>query len=117
MTAPSPASEPRIDVARALKHAAVTGLVAFGMLLPLIGFRTVQDMRNELVLETRPLLRATFVLIAIAGSLLISLVLAPWKQRRATAHVPGESVRRAQWRAHVARWFIPFALGFGIVRP
>ena len=102
---------------RALKHAAITGIVTFGMLLPLIGFRTVQDMRNELVLETRPLLLAIFVLIATAGSLVLSLVLIPWQRRRAAAHVPGESVRRAHWRAHVAKWFIPFALGFVILYP
>ena len=74
-------------------------------------------MRNELVLETRPLLLAIFVLIAAAGSLLISLVLVPWQQRRAAAHVPGESVRRAHWRAHVAKWFVPFALGFVVLYP
>lgn len=117
MTAPVPASEPRIDIIRALKHAAVSGLVAFGLLLPLVGFRTVTDMRNELVLETRPLLLATFVLLAMACSLLFSLVIVPRQQRRAAAHVPGESVRRAQWRAHVARWLIPFGLGFVIVYP
>ena len=117
MTAPPPAIEPRIDFNRALKHAAIAGIVTFGMLLPLIGFRTIQDMRNELVLETRPLMLAIFVLIAIAGSLLISLVIVPWRQRRAAAHVPGESVRRAQWRAHVAKWFVPFALGFVILYP
>ena len=117
MTAPVPASEPRIDLNRALKQAAIVSIVTFGMLLPLIGFRTVQDMRNELVLETRPLLLAIFVMIAAVGSLLISLVLVPWQQRRAAAHVPGESVRRAHWRAHVARLFIPFALGFLILYP
>ena len=117
MTAPVPASEPRIDLNRALKQAAIVSIVTFGMLLPLIGFRTVQDMRNELVLETRPLLLAIFVMIAAAGSLLISLVLVPWQRRRAAAHVPGESVRRAHWRAHVARLFIPFALGFVILYP
>jgi branched-chain amino acid transport system permease protein len=117
MTAPVPASEPRIDLNRALKQAAIVSIVTFGMLLPLIGFRTVQDMRNELVLETRPLLLAIFVAVAAAGSLLISLVLVPWQQRRAAAHVPGESVRRAHWRAHAARLFIPFALGFVILYP
>ena len=117
MTAPVSASEPRIDFNRAVKHAAIAGIVTFGMLLPLIGFRTIQDMRNELVLETRPLLLAIFVLIAIAGSLVISLVLVPWQQRRAAVHIPGESVRRAQWRAHVAKWFTPFALGFVTLYP
>jgi branched-chain amino acid transport system permease protein len=117
MTAPAPASEPPIDYSRAFKQAAIAGIVSFGMLLPLIGFRTIQDMRNELVLETRPLLLAIFVLIVMAASLLISLVLVPWQRRRAAAHVPGESVRRAQWRAHVAKWFVPFALGFVVLYP
>jgi branched-chain amino acid transport system permease protein len=117
MTAPSSASEPRIDYNRAFKQAAIAGIVAFGMLLPLIGFRTIQDIRNELVLETRPLLLAIFVLLVMAGSLLISLVLVPWRRRRAAAHVPGESVRRALWRAHIAKWLVPFALGFVTLYP
>jgi branched-chain amino acid transport system permease protein len=117
MTAPVSASVPRSDFHRALKHASVTGLVTCGMLLPLIGFRTVQNMSNELVLETRPLLLAIFVLIAVAGSLVLSLVLIPWQRRRAAAHIPGESVRRAHWRAQMAKWFIPFALGFLTLYP
>ena len=40
-------------VARALREAAFAGLIAFGLFLPLIGFVTVQNIRNELVLETR----------------------------------------------------------------
>src|SRR5207302_749416 len=49
-------------VVGALRQAAITGLIAFGLLLPLIGFNTVQNIRNELILETRwPLLAATGV--------------------------------------------------------
>jgi branched-chain amino acid transport system permease protein len=44
-------------------------------------------------------------------------VIVPWRQRREAAHIPGESVRRAQWRAHVAKWFVPFALGFVVLYP
>jgi branched-chain amino acid transport system permease protein len=117
MTAPSPASVPRIDYNRAFKQAAIAGIVAFGMLLPLIGFRAVQDMRNELVLETRPALLAIFVLLVMGASLLISLVITPLRQRREAAHIPGESVARAQWRAQVAKWFVPFALGFVVLFP
>src|SRR5690349_3055042 len=112
-----PVSEPRSEFMQALRQAAIAGLVTFGMLLPLIGFRTIATMNNELALETRPVLLATFVLLAVAGSLFISLVLQPWQRRRAAAYVPGESVRRAQWRAHIAKWFIPFALGFVLLYP
>ena len=59
-------SAPQIDVVRALRDAAWAGLIAFGLLLPLIGFNTVQNIRNELVLETRwPLLIALVAVIAI----------------------------------------------------
>src|SRR6516165_8203877 len=58
-------SASRVDVVRALRQAAITGLIAFGLLLPLIGFNTVQNIRNELILETRwPLLAAMVAIIA-----------------------------------------------------
>ena len=55
-----------MDVVRALREAGWTGLIAFGLFLPLIGFNTVQNIRNELVLETRwPLLAALVAIVAI----------------------------------------------------
>src|SRR5271166_801980 len=71
------------DIAHALKDAAVAGLIAFGLFLPLIGFRAVQDIRNELVLETRWPLLFSFVLLAMAARLFGSLVVTPWRERRA----------------------------------
>ena len=57
----------RVDIAGALRQAAITGVIAFALLLPLIGFNTVQNIRNELVLETRwPLLAALVAIIAAA---------------------------------------------------
>ena len=51
------------DLGRALRQTAVTALLTLILLLPLIGFNTIQNIRNELVLETRwPLL---FVMVAI----------------------------------------------------
>jgi branched-chain amino acid transport system permease protein len=107
----------RIDVAAALKQAALAGLVTFGMLLPLVGFKTVQTISNELTLETRPKLLFTIVLIVIAASLANSFLLKPWAERRAARRVPGASVRTAALRALLAKWFGPFALGFVIVYP
>jgi branched-chain amino acid transport system permease protein len=117
MTVQDSAGAPRVDLARAFKEAAIAGLIAFGIFLPLIGFRTYQTMGNELALEGRPFLLAIFVGAVIAGSLLISLVLRPWTERRAAAHVPGASVRHAQVRAAITKWFIPFALGFLVLYP
>src|SRR5437588_4145742 len=71
----------RVDFARALRESAITGLIAFGLLLSLIGFNTVQNIHNELVLETRWPLLAIFVAIAAAGQFLYSLLLAPWHAR------------------------------------
>jgi branched-chain amino acid transport system permease protein len=101
-----------IDVAGALKGAVFTAVIAFGLFLPLIGLKTKQDIHNELVLEPRFPLLLTFVALAAAGSLLMSLVITPWRARR---------LRRAKQPTRLppalARWFAPFALGFVIVYP
>lgn len=64
----------RPDVARAFRSAAFTGLVAFGLFLPLIAFRAVHDIRNELVLETRWPLFAVFVGSAFVTRLIWELL-------------------------------------------
>jgi branched-chain amino acid transport system permease protein len=108
--------ETRLDVVRAVKDAALAGLLAFGLFLPLIGFQTVTNMRNELVLETRWPLFFTFVAIVAGGRLAYALAVAPWLAQRA-ARPRVASPRAAQLRAAVGRWFTPFALGFVIVYP
>jgi branched-chain amino acid transport system permease protein len=50
------------------------------------------------------------------GRFLYALLIAPWRARRALRPRP-EHVEVAAWRATVARWIIPFALGFAIVYP
>ena len=62
------------DFARALRDAAFTALIAFGLFLPLIAFGAVHDIRNELVLETRWPLFAAFVAIAFVGRLIWELL-------------------------------------------
>jgi branched-chain amino acid transport system permease protein len=114
--APKSAATASPDVVRALRAAALTGLIAFGLFLPLIGFITVQDIRNELILETRwPLL---FALVGILAGLrfLHALTIAPALARRAArprvVH-PAATALRAQ----IARWAAPFGIGFVIVYP
>ncbi|NWG23529.1 MAG: high-affinity branched-chain amino acid ABC transporter permease LivM [Pseudorhodoplanes sp.] len=114
---PPSASATRVDVPRALKDAAIAGLLAFGMFLPLIGFRTYQTMSNELALEGRPGLLAIFVGLVMAASLLGSLVVRPLAERRAAMRKPGASVHAARMRATIAKWFTPFALGFMVLYP
>jgi branched-chain amino acid transport system permease protein len=110
------ASPTRVDVTQALKDAALAAVLAFGLFLPLIGFRTLQDIRNELTFETRwPLL---FVVVAIVGGgrLLYSLAIYPWLQAR-LARPAAPSAGVAAVRNVFARWFTPFALGFVAVYP
>ena len=52
-------AQARVDVGRAIRDALIAGLVAFGILLPLIGLRTAVNIRNELILEPRPFLLVT----------------------------------------------------------
>jgi branched-chain amino acid transport system permease protein len=99
-------------VVGALRQATITGLIAFGLLLPLIGFNTVQNIRNELVLETRWPLLAALVAIIAAGRFLHALLIAPWLARRARRPRPEHAPR-----ARLTRWLVPFTLGFAIVYP
>ena len=75
----------RLGVGRAFREAATSALLAFGLLLPLIGFNTVQNIHNELILETRWPLLAILVAIIAAGRFAYSLVIAPWLDRRISA--------------------------------
>ena len=74
MAAEATNSASRPDLVRALRAAAFTGLIAFGLFLPLIAFRAVHDIRNELVLETRWPLFAAFVASAFVGRLIWELL-------------------------------------------
>ena len=112
MNAGAPLS--RLDVGRALRDAGWTALLAFGLFLPLIGFRTVQNISRELVLDTRFGLLAIFIAIVAAGRLVYSLVLAPWLARAAARSAP---TAPSALRTALAKWFTPFAIGFVIVYP
>ena len=116
MKADAPAPTSRVEVTAALRAAALAGLLAFGLFLPLVGFKTVQNIRNELILETRwPLLAALVAVIAI-GRFLQVLVLDPWRERRALTP-RRESTRTTALREKISRWATPFAIGFVIVYP
>jgi branched-chain amino acid transport system permease protein len=103
----------RVDTARALKDAGATALLAFGLFLPLVGFQTTTDVRNDLILTTRWPLLFTVVAVAGAGRLAYALVVEPWLRQRAfRAPAPAPA-----WRLQVGKWFVPFAIGFVIAYP
>src|SRR5262249_29843022 len=87
----------------------------FGLFLPFIGFKTVQNMRNELVLETRfPLLLALVAIVA-GGRLLVALLIAPWRARRAQR--PHRLNGHAAVAGTFARLFPPVGLVFVVLYP
>jgi len=111
---PAGAQGQRVDWAGALRDAAFTGIIAFCLFLPLIGFLTVVDIGNRLVLTTRwPLL---FAIVALVTGMRFaySAALAPWLARRAQ-----QPVRAAPsaWSGYVGKLFVPFAISFSIVYP
>src|SRR5262245_22591143 len=110
--APAPAA--RVDIVRALRDTAITALIAFGLFLPLIGFNTVQNIHNELVLETRWPLLAALVAVVAGIRFLHELLIAPWLARRAARPKQAEfAPGHGRW----ARWLAPFTLGFAIAYP
>ena len=107
------AQDKRVDVLRALRDAGVTGLIALGLFLPLIGLQTITNIRNELILTTRwPLLFSLVAVIAV-GRFVVSLAVTPWLARRALRPVAPAPA----WLAQVGRWLVPFGIGFVVVYP
>jgi branched-chain amino acid transport system permease protein len=107
-------SSANAGLAAALKDAGFWALVAFALFLPLIGFRTVQDIRNVLVLETRWPLLFGFVAAVAAARLFHTLVIAPWRERR-TAQSAARP--RRERNSALARYLLPCALGFVLAYP
>jgi branched-chain amino acid transport system permease protein len=104
----------RVDMTGALRDAGFTGLMAFGVLLPLIGFLTGVDGSNQLVLTTRwPLLLAIVAIIA-ACRFLYCFAITPWLARRAQQPARAAS---PVWRDAIANWFVPFGVAFLILYP
>ena len=70
-------------VAAAIRDAALTALISFCLFLPLVGFLTISNIRNEIVLTTRWVLLFSLVAIIGLGRLCYSLAIYPAMQRRA----------------------------------
>jgi len=109
----APALTERSPLVIALRDAGLTAALAFGLLLPLIGFKTTTDIRNELILDTRFPLLLTIVAIVGGGRLLVTLLVEPWLARRRAL----VSKRPLAIPRSFSRIFTPFAIGFVIVYP
>src|SRR5262249_39271350 len=112
MPAETSGRKPATDLARAAKDAALAALVAFGLFLPLVGFKTVANMRTGVELETRwPLLFALVAIVA-AARFLRTLMIARREER---PRPPSE--RTTAFARGFGRSFTPLALAFVVVYP
>jgi branched-chain amino acid transport system permease protein len=104
----------RARLGEALRDTGLTALIALGVFLPLVGFETVTDINNVLILATRwPLLFALVGSIA-AVRFIYALMLAPRLERGALRLPPRAS---ATAPSILRNWFIPFAVAFVIAYP
>jgi len=104
----------RVDFPGALRHAFRTALIAFGVLLPLVGFQTVTDISNVLTLRTRWPLLLTVVAVVFVCRFLYSTAIEPWVARRAQR--PAQAAPPL-WRIYLNNWGVPFAIAAAIAYP
>jgi branched-chain amino acid transport system permease protein len=108
------AADQRGPVAGALRDAGFTALLSFGLLLPLVGFKTFTDFHNNLVITSRWPLLFSLVAAIGGGRLAYSLAIEPWLLRQRRKPV---AVTTSSWKAAARKWLTPFAIGFVIVYP
>jgi branched-chain amino acid transport system permease protein len=107
------ASGERVDLARALRDAGKTALIAFGVFLPLVGIYTLNDINNVLTFTTRFPLLLTLVAVVAGCRLLYTVVIEPWATRRRAL----VSRKPLALPRSFTRIFTPFALGFVLIYP
>jgi branched-chain amino acid transport system permease protein len=92
--------------AKALRESLYTGLITLGLFVLLVGLRTDQNIRNELIIVQRWGLLAIMVLIAMAGRFVFAAFVWPEIERRRAAReatpavvVPEESYLKKNFNA------------------
>jgi branched-chain amino acid transport system permease protein len=103
----------KVNLARALRDAGKTAILAFGVFLPLVGFYTYNDINNVLTFRTRLPLLLTFVAVIAVARFFYTTVAEPWAARRRAL----TSRRPLALPRSFTRIFAPFALGFVIIYP
>ncbi|ATU90346.1 high-affinity branched-chain amino acid ABC transporter permease LivM [Phyllobacterium zundukense] len=99
--------------AKALKEGLIAGALAFGLFSLVVGFRTEQNIRNELILTQRWGLLTIFVLVAAIARFTITYT-APWREeRKKTRRVVAEAKEPSAFR----KSFPKIGLGLLFVYP
>ena len=116
MAAEDTANKHGPDIAAALKDALLSGLVALALFGPLIGLRTEQNMRNELVIQSRwGLVAAIIAVIVIGRFLIVTLVSPALAQRRERVSATPE--HPSALRQALGKWFAPASIAFLFLYP
>src|SRR3954470_6866564 len=105
------------DVGKAVKDSLIAGAVALGLLGPTVGLVTIQNMSNQLILDTRWSLVTIFVALVVVARFLLATVIWP---RMAARKMRPAKVRTARWEAArllFNRVILPLLLGFVLVYP
>ena len=106
-----------LNAAAAVKDAILAGVIALGIFGPLVGLKSEQNMRNELVLTTRWGLVAVIVGIVIAGRFLLTTLIWPTLRARKLRDKPAPSAAQVARRSAIARWFPSTSLVFLFLYP
>lgn len=116
MAAEDTANKHGPDIAAAVKDALLSGLVALALFGPLIGLRTEQNMRNELVIQSRwGLVAAIIAVIVIGRFLIVTLVSPALAQRRERVSATPE--HPSAFRQALGKWFAPASIAFLFLYP
>jgi branched-chain amino acid transport system permease protein len=108
---PVTAGRPPFDLMAALKDAAFSALIAFGLFSLLVGLETRQTLTNEIVLVPRPGMLAILVAIVFFGRLAMHLYKAARGPVVAKARKPSKLVAKLEANSG------PIFLGFALIAP
>ncbi len=106
-----------LNAAAAVKDAILAGVIALGIFGPLVGLKSEQNMRNELVLTTRWGLVAIIVGIVIVGRFLLTTVIWPTLRARKMRDKPAPTAAQIARRSAIAKWFPSTSLVFLFLYP
>lgn len=93
--------EPTGTFRHAIRESLFAGAIAFGLFVLMIGVRTDQNIRNELVLVPRWGLLAAVIALVMAGRFLMIAYLQPWMEKRKAVKATSPVVvkeRSAFWK-------------------
>ena len=110
-------SRPDSLFGRALREGIKSGLIALGLFVLIIGFRTDQNINNQLILTQRWGTLAILVAIAAIGRFLYDCALEPWLSERKMkkAAAPITHKESAFWIRHFSQFGIAFLFVYPVI--